>query len=94
MRWLEREDTICCVIFIANHVYSNLSIDASIKEVIKHGVNKKEGSIKMKFSNIAALCDEYGLTVQTKMGRLVNYSVQNRIAFEDVLNTITNKIKN
>ena len=42
----------------------------SIQEATKNGVDKSEGSIRMKFGNIATLCDVYGITVLTKMGRL------------------------
>lgn len=89
MKWQPFEDRICCVIFIKNHVLSEFSVDTSVKEAIKKGFNKAEGSIKMKFSNIASLCDDYGVKVLTKMGRLANYSVQNKAEFEGVLNTLS-----
>lgn len=88
MKWQPFEDRICCAIFIKNHVLSQFSVDTSIKEAIKNGVDKAEGSIKMKFSNIASLCDDYGIKVSTKMGRLANYSVQNKVEFEGVINTL------
>lgn len=88
MRWQSFEDKICCAIFIKNHVISSMSIELSIKEAIKKGVDKAEGSIKMKFSDIAAICDNLGIKVSTKMGRLTNYSKQNYLEFQDVLRVL------
>ncbi len=85
MKWQPNEDRICSAIFIINHVLREFSVDTSVKEAIKNGVNKTEGSIKMKFSNIASICDDLGIKVLTKMGRLANYSKQNRDEFENVL---------
>jgi hypothetical protein len=94
MRWSIFEDTQCSIIFIVNYVYKSKKfkkISESIQEAVQAGVDKSEGSIKMKFSNIAALCDEYGLNVQIKIGRLTNYSRQNIIAFEDAIKIVNKR---
>lgn len=88
MKWESFEDGICCGIFILNHVMSSSNLEDSIQLAIKNGVNKKHGSIKMKFSNIAKLCDDLGINVLTKIGRLDNYSKQNKEEFIKVFEVL------
>jgi hypothetical protein len=91
MRWQSFEDRTCCAIFVKNHVFAAKSLVESIQEATKNGVDKSEGSIRMKFGNIATLCDVYGITVLTKMGRLSNYSKQSLIEFESIVNLLGSK---
>ncbi|MCD4827477.1 MAG: hypothetical protein K8Q99_06860 [Acholeplasmataceae bacterium] len=84
MRWKEIEDKTCCLIFIKNHVLNELDLSASIQEAKFYGVDKTEGSIRMKFNNIASLCDQYGIKVTNRISRLANYSRQNHQEFKAV----------
>lgn len=100
MRWKAIEDKVCYMLFIKNHVLNELNLSTSIQEALYFGVDKTEGSIKMKFNNIASLCDEYGIKTSSKVKRLSNYSRQNHEEFQsvkdfsvkDILNEL-NKIK-
>src|SRR5690554_3509761 len=78
-------------IFIMNHVMSDSSLEDSIQLAIKNGVNKKHGSIKMKYSNIAKLCDDLGIKVLTKIGRLDNYSKQNKEEFLKIFEMVSSE---
>ena len=86
MKWQAIEDKICCLIFIKNHVNNNFSIHISVQEAIDYGVEKAEGSIKMKFSNISQICFESGVKLLTTISRLYNYSEQCFEEFRDVRN--------
>jgi SPX domain protein involved in polyphosphate accumulation len=71
-----------------NHVLSSKEISDSIQQTLNNGVkkvNKTKESIKMKFSNIASLCDDYNIPVLSKISRLANYSRQNETAFKSVI---------
>ena len=81
MIWEPVEDKICCLVFIKNHVIGDTDVSKSIEEAIYYGVNKKASSIRMKFSNIATLTDEYNIKSSQKIKRLSNYSRQNRAQF-------------
>ncbi len=85
MKWYAIEDKICCLVFIKNHVLNESILLESIKEAQHYGVDKKESSIRMKFSNIATLCDEYGIKISNNIKRLEHYSIQNQQEFESVL---------
>ncbi|AUD62126.1 hypothetical protein BK010_00365 [Tenericutes bacterium MO-XQ] len=81
MRWKTNEDKICSLVFIKNHVLNELDLSISIQEAQHFGVDKTEGSIRMKFNNIASLCDEYGIKTSNRVGRLEHYSRQNHEEF-------------
>lgn len=87
MKWQPHEDRICCEIFFENQVFNSLPIMESVEQAINKGVNKSTGSIKMKFSNIASLCDSYGICLVFKIGRLHNFSEQNRNEFIKVMDS-------
>jgi hypothetical protein len=86
MKWRTIEDQICSLVFLKNHILKDTDINTSVDEALQYGVDKTEGSIKMKFGNIAAICDELDITVRTRMGRLSSYSRQLYKEFHDVMN--------
>jgi len=84
MRWEANEDKVCCLIYIKNHVLNKSKLSTSIQEAEFFGVDKTEGSIMMKFNNIASLCDDYGIKTSATINRLAHYSRQNQAMFESV----------
>jgi hypothetical protein len=81
MRWEAIEDKICCLLFFKNHVLNESNLSKSIQEAKYFGVDKTEGSIQMKFNNIASLCDEFGIKTSNRVNRLEHYSRQNHKEF-------------
>ena len=45
----------------------------------------------MKYSNIAKLCDDLGIKVLTKIGRLDNYSKQNKEEFLKIFEMVSSE---
>lgn len=93
MKWGYKEDEICCAIFVMNHVLHSKEITDSVQQALNNDVYKTEGSIKMKFSNITSLCDDYNIPVLSKINRLANYSQQNETAFKRVINKLKDSIQ-
>jgi len=99
MKWEYEEDYLCCEIFVWNHVLCSKKISDSVQQALNNWVNKNrdkiklKGSIKMKFSNIASLCDKYNIQVLSKSNRLANYSQQNETAFKSVINKLKDRIQ-
>jgi hypothetical protein len=73
-------------VFLKNHSLNQCKIPSSIKEAQFYGVNKDEGSIRMKFQNIAQLCNEESVTIKSKTSSLGNNSKQVIIEFNNVKN--------
>jgi hypothetical protein len=92
MKWDAFEDKICCLVFLKNHTFRDLDISESVQEARSIGVDKTQGSIKMKFSNIAAICDEYGIRVSRRIKKLDHYSIQNYNEFIKVKDYSLEKI--
>ncbi|HCB66016.1 MAG TPA: hypothetical protein DEP70_00300 [Acholeplasmataceae bacterium] len=82
MEWDVIDDKICCLIFIKNHIINNQHVGTSVHEVINLGIEKDEGSIKMKMSNIAYYCKSKGIKTNSKISPLDNNSIQAQEQFE------------
>lgn len=88
MKWSMKDDEICCKIYldeiILNPDYLSDAKSACVSLAKSQGVKFPIGSIKMKFSNIRAICDEKEIKHNSPFTPLKNYSTQNKIAFENV----------
>ena len=71
-------------IFLKNKDKS-LHADLLIEKIQTHYPELESNSIRMKLSNIRALCDEYGVSYKIKVGKLSNYSKQNKEVFIEII---------
>jgi hypothetical protein len=94
MNWNKTEDRICSLVFIKNHILNNKTLQESVAEVLSFGVDKSDGSITMKFNNIAHHCEVEGIEIRTRISLLENNSKQSREQFEQVRNFSLEEINN
>ena len=88
MKWELKHDETCCQIYlneiVKNQAYTNNIVNKCVNLAKEEGLPFPENSIKMKFANIKAICDEEGIKHSSPFKPLSNYSQQNKIAFSKV----------
>lgn len=86
--WTETEEEKCCEIFVKYYVVekSNIHYNDVIKKltVMLNG-DIQEGSLRMKFSNITAILDFYGVKNSCTISPLQNWSKRNERILIQVL---------
>lgn len=86
-RWTVAEDEYCCRRYVEEYVIGKSSMDMSsfVRLLGKELPKIKEGSIKMKITNIKQILIEMGIEDTLTAKPLKNYSQQNKKAMEKVL---------
>ena len=88
MVWSAEHEEICCEIYL-NEILKKQSFSGDVKNrcvalAKERGVPHLDGSIKMKFQNIKAICDLKGIKHVSPFMPMQHYSLKNLQAFEKV----------
>lgn len=86
-RWTIAEDEYCCKKYVEEYVIKRSSMDMSsfVRLLNKALPEIKEGSIKMKITNIKQILQDMGIEDTLVAKPLKNYSQQNKRAMQKVL---------
>lgn len=89
-RWTLVEDEYCCKRYVEEYVIrkSNMDMSSFARLLSKELPEIKEGSLKMKITNIKQILMDMGIEDSLEVKPLKNYSRQNKKAMEKGLKDI------